>query len=100
MVVTIQHAVRVFLKDSFLSCLKVLAKLGEEEVGGVFFAKKYFVKSTLLISALAEGAGGYYQNRNHSHFNASKVKMTSSNTLNKNISVMPDLANLTRIDHL
>ena len=33
--------VRVFLKDSFLSCLKVLAKLGEEEAGGVFFAKKY-----------------------------------------------------------
>ena len=53
MVVTIQHAVRVFLKDSFLSCLKVLAKLGEEEVGGVFFAKKYtgLKKYTTNISA-------------------------------------------------
>ena len=39
--------------SGFLSCLKVLAKLGEEEVGGVFFAKKYtgLKKYTTNISA-------------------------------------------------
>ena len=56
-------------------------------------------KSALHISALAEG-GGNHQNRNHSHFNASKVKMTSSHTLNKNVPVLPDLTNLIRIVHL
>ena len=40
--------------------------------------------------------GGYYQNRNHSHFNASKVKMT----LNKKVSAIPELASLIRVDHL
>ena len=65
--------------------------------GGGGWGAFSMLESTLLISALAEGGeGGYYQNRNPSYFDASKVKMT----FNKNVYVMPDLANLIRIDQL
>ena len=76
MVVTIQHAVQVFLRAVSFHHFRSWPSQGRRRLGGVFYAKKY------------------YQNRIHSPFNASKVKMASSNTLNKNVLDMPDLANL------